>query len=450
MDVQKKKALAEKGIDYLRRELAGEYRYLTQAFFFLKPVEDAKEKDMSTDAVHLFYNADYIISRYTEGDKAYQEFQHRYLHMVLHCLAGHVNKKIKPEDVLYDQCADFYTDMLMHKLTGKRKKLMPEAKRVYTKAKKLAEGKSLNGFVNECRLDEEMQRMMSLLEKSLASDSHQYWTTENPIIEKLKLKNYHGEKGAQSAWEWIRQQIERQMTGGRQNSYGVTDTETKSINAAEENASDYRALLRELCNIREIPPGDIWEYDYAWYRTGMNLYGNKPLLEANECVEMEKMEDLIIAIDVSGSCIELASTFLRETLNIIREAGRERKQFRIWLVECDCKIRRATLIASEDEIPDFKNYKVQGWGGTSFIPVFDFIQNKQESQEIEEVAALLYFTDGYGIFPETEPEYKTIFIFSMPEIGNPVVKPPEWIDSFILTKDALKKDYMEEKLLWRT
>lgn len=446
----KKKKLAEKGIAFLRQDLAKKYGYIAPAIFFLKPVEDVKEKNMSTDAVHLFYNADYIISRFTEEKKAYQELQFRYLHIMIHCLAGHVNKKIRAEDVLYDQCADFYAELLLNRLTGKRKKLLPEARQAYAKAKKLAEGKSLNGFVNECRSDEEKQRMMGLLEKNLASDTHQYWTTENPIIEALISANALGGKTAGDDWEWIRQQIQSQSGESNRKRYGdEAGNETTSISAAEENASNYKEMLQELCNIREIPADDIWEYDYAWYRTGMQIYGNKPILEANECVERKKIEDLIIAVDISGSCINLASRFLRETLTIIRDASRGRKRFRIWFVECDCEIKRVSLITSEDEIPDFKNYKMQGWGGTSFIPVFDFIQDKLETQEMEEVTALLYFTDGYGEFPEKEPEYSTIFILPMPYSEYERVELPKWSDSFFLTEEALEHGFTEEEKRWK-
>ena len=55
-------------------------------------------------------------------------------------------------------------------------------------------------------------------------------------------------------------------------------------------------------------------FDYIFYNFGMEQYGNLPLIEPLEYKEVNRLEELVIAIDTSGSCSkELVRRFLGET-----------------------------------------------------------------------------------------------------------------------------------------
>ena len=69
-NIRKERAvLAEKVIRQMRRDVAGEYRYLTIAIYYLKPVPDAQVRYFCTDGEHLFYNADDVFEAFAEGKK---------------------------------------------------------------------------------------------------------------------------------------------------------------------------------------------------------------------------------------------------------------------------------------------------------------------------------------------------------------------------------------------
>ena len=52
-------------------------------------------------------------------------------------------------------------------------------------------------------------------------------------------------------------------------------------------------------------------FDYIFYNFGMEQYGNLPLIEPLEYKEVNRLEELVIAIDTSGSCSkELVRRFL--------------------------------------------------------------------------------------------------------------------------------------------
>ena len=90
-NIRKERAvLAEKVIRQMRRDVAGEYRYLTIAIYYLKPVPDAQVRYFCTDGEHLFYNVDDVFTAFAEGKKTYRILKYRFLHILAHCMMGHL------------------------------------------------------------------------------------------------------------------------------------------------------------------------------------------------------------------------------------------------------------------------------------------------------------------------------------------------------------------------
>ena len=85
---------------------------------------------------------------------------------------------------------------------------------------------------------------------------------------------------------------------------------------------------------------------------------------------------------------------------------------KVYIVQCDCCIQDVSVIHCEAEWKEYiKNVKIQGRSGTDFRPVFGFIKKEQEKRELQHLKALIYFTDGDGIYPGRKPEYETAFVF---------------------------------------
>lgn len=53
--------------------------------------------------------------------------------------------------------------------------------------------------------------------------------------------------------------------------------------------------------------------------------------------------------------------------------------------------------------------KIRGLGGTDFRSVFRYVKKFQKEKEFQNLRGLIYFTDGYGMFPERKPDYETAF-----------------------------------------
>jgi predicted metal-dependent peptidase len=79
--------------------------------------------------------------------------------------------------------------------------------------------------------------------------------------------------------------------------------------------------------------------------------------------------------------------------------------------------------------------QVRGLGGTDFRPVFTYVDNLVKKKEFTNLKGLIYFTDGYGVFPAKMPDYDTAFVFVEDEYNNPNV--PPWAIKLVLQKDEI-------------
>lgn len=83
--------------------------------------------------------------------------------------------------------------------------------------------------------------------------------------------------------------------------------------------------------------------------------------------------------------------------------------------------------------------QLEGFGSTDFRPVFAYVDRAIEQGEFENLKGLIYFTDGFGVFPEHKPsyDYKTAFIFLEDGLEKPQV--PPWAIRLILPEDNIEE-----------
>lgn len=81
------------------------------------------------------------------------------------------------------------------------------------------------------------------------------------------------------------------------------------------------------------------------------------------------------------------------------------------------------------------NMTIKGLGGTDFRPVFERVNKMVENGEFTNLRGLIYFTDGYGVFPEQMPGYQTAFVFVDDEDTDVVV--PPWAIKLVLHMDEI-------------
>ena len=111
--------------------------------------------------------------------------------------------------------------------------------------------------------------------------------------------------------------------------------------------------------------------------------------------------NVVIAVDTSGS---IKSKEIDEFLSEIN-ALKAQMRARITLLPCDAEIAEGApwIYEAWDEVTMPDNLK--GGGGTSFVPVFDWVIQEDTAPEL-----LVYFTDAEGDFPQQEPAYPVIWL----------------------------------------
>ncbi len=177
--------------------------------------------------------------------------------------------------------------------------------------------------------------------------------------------------------------------------------------------ADYRKWLSKFKVLREEAGIDMDSFDYGFYNFGMQMYGNMPLIEENEFREARKIEELVIAIDTSASCQDrLVREFLNDTATILLTGDHFFSRVCIHVILCDDQVQGDTLITDVEQMRRFADgFNLRGGYGTDFRPVFRYVEELQARGELKNLKGLLYFTDGYGIYPKKPTPYDTAFVF---------------------------------------
>ena len=212
---------------------------------------------------------------------------------------------------------------------------------------------------------------------------------------------------------------------------------SQSLSAVTREKYDYADFLRRFAVLGEIMKVNDDEFDYIFYTYGMKLYGNMPLIEPLEYKEAKRIKDFAVAIDTSGSVSgELVQKFVQKTYNILKQQENFFTKLNLHIIQCDAEIQEDVKITSQDEFDKYiETMQIRGLGGTDFRPVFEYVEQLRQNKEFVNLKGLIYFTDGFGTFPEKKPDYDTAFIFVDDEYSNPQV--PPWAIKLVLQTDEI-------------
>ncbi len=166
------------------------------------------------------------------------------------------------------------------------------------------------------------------------------------------------------------------------------------------------------------------------------MYESLVMLEPLEYTETQRLRELVIAIDTSGSCSgEVVRRFLGETWEILKEKGLFFRNMKVHLIQCDCSVQEYICIQSQKQWEEhLDSLKIKGHGDTDFTPVFRLIEQLRAEGKMKVPDGLLYFTDGDGIYPEEKPDYETAFVFLSRALRKG--KAPDWAWELTLDGEA--------------
>lgn len=374
-----------------------------------------------------------------------------YLHMVFHCIFRHFawrgagrnigagysagENNADSEKTIEERLRDLSCDIAVeHIIDGmnyrsirfSRSLLRRETYRLLEK-----EGKTLNAqrvykILSGWNLSE---KDFVNLEQEFRTDDHKYWESKKPDQKPNPMLS--------RKWGEINDGIETDLETFSQEAGEHDGDFLEQIKTENRSKYDYREFLRKFAVFHEEMAVDNDSFDYNFYTYGLRLYGNMPLIEPLESKEVKKVEEFVIVIDTSMSCSgELVRKFLEETYGVLSENESFFTKINVHIIQCDEKVHTDKKITSQEEMKDYMEHlELYGDGGTDFRPAFEWVDRLLEQHEFHNLKGLIYFTDGFGIYPQKMPPYKTAFVFMQDNYRD--VDVPVWAMKLILDEDDL-------------
>lgn len=253
------------------------------------------------------------------------------------------------------------------------------------------------------------------LQKLFQVDDHAVWYRQEPPTVQAELSQQPAPALASAPADW--QAISERVLVDLQTASQEWGERSASLlqNIAEVNREtyDYSDFLRKFAVLGEEMQVNDDEFDYIFYTYGLQLYENMPLIEPLEYKEVKKVRDFVIAIDTSGSVQgELVQKFVNKTYNILTQQNSFFSKINVHIIQCDAEIQEDHKITSQAEFEEYlKTMELQGFGGTDFRPVFAYVDDLIRQGAFSNLKGLIYFTDGYGTFPERKPDFEAAFVF---------------------------------------
>lgn len=443
-------ALARKILHYSRQRLSRLVPALLPALYTLKDQCRPLPGPLSTDGRSLGYHPQQVIQDF-QADRDGPARQ--LLHVTLHCLLGHL--PARPEashPALLDAVADIRVDSLAEALAGSffsaSRQAPPDDILFWFRINDVVELCNLPGTLSSCCniIQNDFAACRELLDSAphYRVDDHNLWHQPSPSGQsgdEPSAQQGQDEPEGIDGPDWDRLFLQFGKALGDQScDWGsLPGFFSQEFHPAPENQISYARFLRRFAAPREQLRADPDSIDAKWYHLGLSLYGDIPILEPCEVCDRPIPDQLVIALDTSGSCGgEICARFLRETLNLLRDITGGRPTFRILLLQCDCQIQKELLLEHSDQLDRFlSDFIPQGFGGTDFCPVFQRVEELRQSGTFRSVRGLLYLSDGFGDFPEKQPDYPVTFLIPRSQDQSITLEPkfPHWVTPLWLDMD---------------
>ena len=418
---QKIEALAAQVMGLARDNMIMHLRFLDTATASLRPVPGRVSDGVACDGTFLYYDPAYVLRTYRKEPPSIARIL---LHALLHCIFYHSFRYDAVEREYWDVAADMAVENTILELDLPSLSLSEDEqarKKLYW-MKKDAGGLTAEKIYRYFKLNGMGPGEKKELHELFYKDDHFLWEKAEELTVTMEQ------------WKKISQRVKTDL---KTFSKGKNNAESLEENLAEANREkyDYAELLRRFSVMGESIQVNPDEFDYIYYTYGLSTYGNMPLVEPLEYKEAHKVKEFIIALDTSASCRgPVVKGFLKKTYGILKGTENFFQKINVHIIQCDNEIQSDTKITCDADFDRFlREGKLKGFGSTDFRPVFSYIQSLRDAGEFENLKGLIYFTDGYGVYPEVMPDYDVIFAFLNDDDNR--MAPPPWAIQVVLYED---------------
>lgn len=400
-------------------------RFLDVALSKLKLEERLGMGDFAYDGRTLYYDSALLLEKYrVEPNYAAR----LYLHVLLHCIFYHGFQADKLEREYWNLATDIAVEntileLNLHLAAMRSDTILRDKLDIL---KKQAGGLSAEKIYRHFRIEPPSAKAMKEWRSLCRYDEHIYWDKK----EELELS---GEE-----WRKVSERIKADLRSFSKDKNEAQSME-ENLKEAVRERYDYTDFLKRFMVMGETVQVNDDEFDYIYYTYGLSHYGNMPLVEPLEYKDANKVRDFVIAIDTSASCRgELVRAFLNKTYQIIQDRENFFRKINVHIIQCDNEVQSDIKITCREDFDRFmESGKLRGFGSTDFRPVFQYVEKLKGEGEFDNLKGLIYFTDGYGIYPEHMTDYDTAFVFLSDDGEAPAV--PPWAIKVVLEGDQINE-----------
>jgi len=452
--------LADKIIKFSRDTLLVNLRFLDAAIHQLIIQPEDELDTIATDGQYFFFNTWHILNNFQRQMEA---ITRDYLHVIFHCIFQHlfINK------LVFQSCWDLACDIAVENAindigiqsldTARQSKQMQVITQLKSSLRLMTAEKIYRYYLDKKTSEEELVN----LRQNFYADNHTLWyvrpekkgSTGERDQESTEVEPSQRSKGwGQSKhsrptqelidlWKQISERAQVDIETASKKWGDLGGGLHQGLNQLNREKYNYASFLKRFSVLGEAMQVNDEEFDLIFYTYGLKLYENMPLIEPLEYKEVKRIKEFVVAIDTSGSVSgQVVQAFVQKTYNILKQTENFFTKVNIHIIQCDAEIQEDYKITNPEEFDKYvQSMQLRGFGGTDFRPVFTYVDDLIKKREFENLRGLIYFTDGFGIYPTKKPLYDTAFVFLDEDyVDTPDV--PPWAIKLVLSSD----DVMEE------
>ena len=451
MDIENKEKadkLAQEILRLSRNTLLVNLRFLDMALSRLKhsPAGDS----LAVNGIRIFYDPMWVLRRY-KGER--NAIVRDYLHMVFHCIFHHAFVSTLVDTDAWDLACDIAAENAISELNIACAKCKREAAQTVFISKLRQNIKQLTAekiyhYLREKSYDKDE---LCDLRKNFCADDHGIWYTPVKFADASakseadnnteKNEDYSNQTLSREAlmreWEDVAKRIQTDIETFSNGRGGVSEGLTQNLQAVTREKYDYSAFLRRFAVMGEAMKINDDEFDYIFYTYGMKLYEKMPLIEPLEYRDVKRIKEFVLAIDTSGSVRgELVQLFVQKTYSVMKSTESFFSKINLHIIQCDDRIQEDKIITSQEEFDEYmKTMQLRGFGGNNEVRLFSYVDDLVRKGAFRNLKGMIYFTDGYGIFPKKKPDYEVAFVFVENDRWPIPEDIPPWAIKLVLQKE---------------
>lgn len=420
--------LANKILRLSKDQILVNLRFMDTALSALKLEPRSGLKGMACDGRTIYYDPKFVLRKYKEEPSYIARI---YIHMVFHCIFYHGFNYGKLQTEYWDTACDIAVENIIIEmgLSGIRVKKDETAENKLRVLKEDMGGLTAERIYKYFKKNPPSAASLEDYQHYFRKDQHVYWQAVTE--EEMAISN--------EQWKKISERIKADLKSFSKDK-NTSESLEKNLMEATRDRYDYSSILKRFMVMGEDIQLNDDEFDYIYYTYGLNTYGNMPLVEPLEYKDVTKVREFAIVIDTSASCRgEIVKAFLNKTYSILKSAENFFRKTNIHIIQCDSEVQSDTKITNDEEFENFMRYgKLKGFGATDFRPAFTYIEELKANKEFTNLKGLIYFTDGFGVYPERMPDYDTIFAFLNDDGTRPPL--PPWAIKVVLEDEDLETE----------